>query len=56
MFKGDVKKTVERNAALCKGCGVCMATCPKKGIFVRGFRLDQLGAMVEAALITQGGL
>jgi heterodisulfide reductase subunit A len=50
MFKGDIKKTVERHEALCKGCGVCMATCPKQGIFIRGFRLEQLGAMVDAAL------
>jgi len=50
MYKGDIKKTVERDGALCKGCGVCQATCPKKGIFIRGFRLEQLGAMVDAAL------
>jgi heterodisulfide reductase subunit A len=50
MYKGDIKKTVERDGALCKGCGVCMATCPKKGIFIRGFKLEQLGVMVEAAL------
>ena len=50
MYKGDIKKTVERDAALCKGCGVCMATCPKEGIFVRSFKLEQLSAMVEAAL------
>jgi heterodisulfide reductase subunit A len=50
MYKGDIKKTVERDAALCKGCGVCMATCPKKGIFIRSFKLEQLSAMVEAAL------
>ncbi len=50
MYKGDIKKTVERDAALCKGCGVCMATCPKQGIFVRGFKLEQLSAMVNAAL------
>jgi len=50
MYKGDIKKTVERDGALCKGCGVCMATCPKKGIFIRSFKLEQLSAMVEAAL------
>jgi len=50
MYDGSIKKTVERDGALCKGCGVCMATCPKKGIFVRGFKLEQLSVMVDAAL------
>ena len=50
MYKGSIKKTVERDGALCKGCGVCQATCPKKGIFIRGFKLEQIGAMVDAAL------
>jgi heterodisulfide reductase subunit A len=50
MKEGQVKKTVDNNEAKCKGCGVCMATCPKKGIFIRHFKLEQLSAMVEAAL------
>jgi heterodisulfide reductase subunit A len=50
MYKGDIKKTVERDAALCKGCGVCQATCPKKGIYVSSFKLEQLSAMVDAVL------
>jgi heterodisulfide reductase subunit A len=50
MRTGSVKKTVEVDETACKGCGVCMATCPKKGIFVRGFTLEQLGAQVSAAL------
>ncbi|MEE8358969.1 MAG: CoB--CoM heterodisulfide reductase iron-sulfur subunit A family protein [Candidatus Hydrothermarchaeales archaeon] len=49
---GEIKKKVEVNEALCKGCGVCMATCPKKGIMVRHFTLDQLQAMVDAAIET----
>ncbi|MEW6605919.1 MAG: FAD-dependent oxidoreductase [bacterium] len=47
---GAIKKTVKVDIAKCHGCGVCMATCPKKGIFVRGFRLEQIAAQVEAAL------
>ncbi|UCC70970.1 MAG: FAD-dependent oxidoreductase [Gemmatimonadota bacterium] len=50
MHKGAIKKAVDRDAALCKGCGVCQATCPKQGIFIRNFRLEQLSAMVDAAL------
>ena len=51
MSSGSIKKTVQRDGALCKGCGVCQATCPKKGVFIRSFRLEQLGAMVDAALM-----
>jgi heterodisulfide reductase subunit A len=50
MREGSVKKTVDVNEKLCKGCGCCMATCPKKGILVKGFKLEQIAAQVEAAL------
>jgi len=50
MLDGSVKKTVEVDETACKGCGVCMATCPKKGILVKGFTLEQIGAQVKAAL------
>lgn len=50
MRKGAVKKTVDVDVTLCHGCGTCMATCPKQGIFVRNFKLEQLGAQVNAAL------
>jgi len=50
MREGAIKKTVEINAAICKGCGVCQATCPKKGVEIKGFKLEQIEAMVEAAL------
>ena len=53
MREGAVKKTVEVDETACKGCGVCMATCPKKGIFVRGFKLEQIGAQVNSALEVQ---
>jgi heterodisulfide reductase subunit A len=48
---GAIKKTVEANEALCKGCGVCQATCPKGGIFVKHYKLDQIATVVEAALV-----
>ena len=50
MREGAIKKIVEVNESLCKGCGVCQATCPKKAISVRGFKIEQLMAMAEAAL------
>ena len=52
--EGARQRKVEVNEALCKGCGVCMATCPKEGIYVRNFRIDQLQAMVDAALSMPG--
>jgi heterodisulfide reductase subunit A len=50
MWQGSVKKVVEANETICKGCGCCQATCPKNGIFIRGFTLDQIRAQIEAAL------
>jgi heterodisulfide reductase subunit A len=50
MRNGAIKKTVETNESACKGCGVCQATCPKKGIYIRGFKLDQISAMIDACL------
>ncbi len=50
MRNGAVKKIVEVNESACKGCGGCQATCPKKGIIVRGFKLEQIYAQVNAIL------
>jgi heterodisulfide reductase subunit A len=50
MRNGVVKKTVDRDIAVCKGCGVCQATCPKEGIAVDNFKMSQLTAMIDAAL------
>jgi len=47
---GGAKKTIDRDLALCKGCGVCQATCPKAGIVIDNFKLPQLMEMVNAAL------
>ena len=49
-YEGAIKKTVEVNEAVCKGCGVCMATCPKEGIFIRHFKPEHFNAMINAAL------
>ncbi len=50
IWKDSIKKTVENNESICKGCGTCMATCPKKGIYVKGFKLEQIEAQIEAVL------
>jgi heterodisulfide reductase subunit A len=38
------------NEALCKGCGTCAASCPAGACRQRGFRSDQISAMLAAAL------
>jgi heterodisulfide reductase subunit A len=38
------------DAALCRGCGMCSAVCPTAAIHVRGWRVDQYDAMVDAIL------
>jgi len=47
---GKRNSRVEINLAKCKGCGLCQATCPKDGVYVAGFSLEQIAAQVEAAL------
>lgn len=41
---------VRVDAALCKGCGLCQATCPKEGILIHGFTLGQLKAQADVLL------
>jgi heterodisulfide reductase subunit A len=36
--------------ALCRGCGMCAAVCPTSAIQVRGWRVDQYDAMVDAIM------
>ena len=45
-----VKKRAVVNEALCKGCGACAATCPPKAIYVKHFTLEQISAMIDAAI------
>jgi heterodisulfide reductase subunit A len=49
MKGGEVKKTVEVNEVRCKGCGSCMATCPRLGIGVKCFTIELLVALVDGA-------
>ena len=44
MWQGSIKKVVETNDSACKGCGCCQATCPKNGILIYGFTLEEIEA------------
>jgi heterodisulfide reductase subunit A2 len=38
------------NEGLCKGCGCCVAACPSGAMEQKGFKTDQMIAMIDAAL------
>ena len=46
----DGRSKAKVTEALCKGCGSCAASCPSGAMQQRGFKTDQLWAMVESAL------
>ncbi len=44
---GNAHRRITTDKALCKGCGLCAATCPKGGVVVHGFTMEQLQAQVD---------
>ena len=46
----DGSKKAVVNAAICTGCGACVAVCPTRAIDLSGWSLDAYEAMVDALL------
>lgn len=44
------KRVAKVNAALCEGCGACVSACPSGAMEQKGFKTEQLYAMLDAAL------
>jgi heterodisulfide reductase subunit A-like polyferredoxin len=51
----DKEKVVEINEALCHGCGVCTAVCPRQTINLSFYEDDQIVCKIEALLAEEVG-
>jgi heterodisulfide reductase subunit A len=47
----EYKHICEVNSAICKGCGLCAATCPSKAANLKHFNNDEVFAEIEALAI-----
>jgi heterodisulfide reductase subunit A len=45
--EGPFAGKAEINPVLCKGCGLCVASCRSGAINLKGFRTDQIMAMID---------
>ena len=54
-YEDGTRKAVV-NAAICGGCGACVAVCPTRAIDLSGWSLDAYEAMVDALLASHSGV